>query len=265
MTRLDDRFQQLRRDGQKGFVAFVTAGDPDLDATREIALRLEEAGVDCLELGVPFSDPIADGPVIREASERALKTGATLPKILELVADLRTQTQLPLIMFSYLNPIFRYGVERFARDARESGVDGVLLTDLPPEEAEAFRAPLRASGLDTVFLVAPTSTDDRVKRITGLSSGFVYCISRLGVTGVRENVDQAVRPLVSRVRAHTDKPLAVGFGISRPEHAAQVAEVADAVVVGSALVRVVANNVGSPDVARCVAQTAGEIVKGLGR
>jgi tryptophan synthase alpha chain len=215
----------------------VTAGDPSLERTVAVALDLARAGVDVLELGVPFSDPLADGPVIQRASERALKGGTTLARVLDAVRAIRRQSELPLLLFSYSNPILRFGAERLAAEAREAGVDGVLVTDLPPEEAESWVLTARAEGLDTVFLAAPTSSDERLRRIAAASTGFVYAVSRTGVTGERDALSQDAAPLLARLREAGPLPVALGFGISTPEQAASAAALADGVVVGSTLVR----------------------------
>jgi tryptophan synthase alpha chain len=237
MTRIGSRFDALRRDGKKAFVGFVTAGDPSLEQTVDVALALEAGGCDILELGVPFSDPLADGPVIQRASERALRRGTTLARVLETVRAIRRQSQLPLVLFSYLNPLLRYGLPRLTAEARDSGVDGVLVTDLPPEEADEWLEGARGVELDTVFLAAPTSPDERLARVAAASRGFVYAVSRTGVTGEREAISGDARPLLERLRGRTQEPVALGFGISTPEQVEAAAQVADGVVVGSALVR----------------------------
>jgi tryptophan synthase alpha chain len=237
MSRIGDRFARLRAEGRKGFVAFVTAGDPSLETTIETAVALDREGVDVLELGVPFSDPLADGPVIQRSSERALGRGTTLAHVLEAVRRIRRRCDVPLLLFSYFNPLLRHGLERLAREGREAGLDGVLVTDLPPEEAEAWLPTARAHGLDTVFLAAPTSPDERLRRVAEATRGFVYAVSRTGVTGERQALSEDARPLVERLKALTREPVALGFGISTPEQEAAAAAVADGVVVGSALVR----------------------------
>jgi len=237
VSRIADQFARCRREGRKAFVAFVTAGDPSLERTITAACDLEAAGVDVLELGVPFSDPLADGPVIQRASDRALRQGTTLARVLDAVRALRRSSRLPLLLFTYFNPVARYGLERLARDARDAGVDGVLVTDLPPEEADDWLRAARPCGLDTVFLASPTSPPERLRRVAEASRGFVYALSRTGVTGEQQSLSEDARPLVERLRALTDEPVALGFGISTPEQAAAAAAVADGVVVGSALVR----------------------------
>jgi tryptophan synthase alpha chain len=217
-------------------VAYVTAGDPTLEATRRIVLALAEVGADVVELGVPFSDPLADGPVIQRASERALRGGTTLAGVIDLVRELRTSTEVPLVLFSYFNPILQLGIETFAEAAAKAGADGVLVTDLTPEESEEYRKIVRGRGLDTIFLAAPTSSDERLRRIAEVSSGFLYLISRTGVTGQREALPEDLPALLRRVRAATPLPIAVGFGISLPGHVSMLGGLADAAVVGSALV-----------------------------
>jgi len=237
MTRIGKRFDDLKKNGRKGFVAYITAGDPNFEKTHQLVLELERQGVDVLELGVPFSDPLADGPVIQEASQRALKAGATLDGVLNLVANLRKETEIPIVLFTYFNPIHRMGIERFVKRSKEVGVDGVLMLDLPPEEGGEYKQAMDASGLDTVFLVTPTTRDKRIALLTELTTGFVYYVSRTGVTGEREHVADALQEQIDRIRAVTDKPIAVGFGIAQPDQVAEVAAIADAAVVGSAIVR----------------------------
>ncbi len=217
-------------------MAYLTDGDPTLSASERIILAAAEAGADVIELGVPFSDPVADGPTIQRASERALRGGATVAGVLDLARRLRTRTEVPLVLFSYYNPILQMGLEKFARAAAEAGIDGVLATDMTPEESAEYRGVLRAQGLDTIFLGAPTSTDQRLAAIAECSSGFLYLISRTGVTGARESLPEELPALVKRARKFTKLPIAVGFGISQPEHVSGLAGIADAAVVGSALV-----------------------------
>jgi len=238
-TRVSSRFRDLRQRQAKGLVVYLTAGDPSLDATGELLAALDRAGADVIELGVPFSDPLADGPVIQRASERALRAGTTLRRILERFPAWRESVRAPIILFSYYNPILQYGLEKFARDAAQAGVDGALAVDLSPEEALAYVSLLRAQNLDTVFLASPTSTDARLERASELSSGFLYLISRTGVTGERSEISSSLRPLVERARQHTLLPLAAGFGISNATQVRAVQSVADAAVVGSAVVHAI--------------------------
>jgi tryptophan synthase alpha chain len=235
-THIGKRFAELRAAGELGIVAYITAGDPTLDATHRFVLALAEAGADVIELGVPFSDPLADGPTIQRASERALKSGTSLPGVLDLVRRIRQSSQIPLVLFSYYNPILQMGLEKFAAAAAEVGADGVLATDLSPEESADYRRILHAHGLDTIFLAAPTSSDERLKLISASSTGFLYIISRTGVTGAKDSLPDELPSLLRRARHFTDLPIAVGFGISLPGHVSILGGLADAAVVGSALV-----------------------------
>lgn len=257
-------FERLRREGRKGFIGYITAGDPSLDRTPEVVAALERGGVDMVELGVPFSDPIADGPVIQRASERALRAGTSLRGVLDAAAEIRRRSQIPLLLFTYLNPVLRYGLENLARDAAAVGIDGVLLTDLSVEEAERHIEPLRRHNLDTVFLAAPTSTQARLRLIAQYSKGFVYLVSRTGVTGVSDSLSASVRPLVEALRPMTGLPLAVGFGISRPEHMAAIGNLADAAVVGSAFVKVIEEHAGAPSLEAKLEALARELKSGFG-
>lgn len=236
-TRIKKLFKRLARENRAGFIGYITAGDPSLTATVDRVRMLEEAGVDLIELGVPFSDPLADGPVNQEAAHRALQAGATLPRVIETVANIRQHSDIPIVFFSYLNPFLAHGMDSMAQASAQVGVDGLLLLDLPVEEARAYRKSICGAGLDMIQLVTPTSPDDRIREITRSSSGFVYCVSRAGVTGARDEMDAGARGLVERIRRHTRLPVALGFGISQPEQAAAVARYADAVIVGSALVK----------------------------
>lgn len=235
-TRISRRFAELRASGELGIVAYITAGDPSLDATVKFVEALADAGADVIELGVPFSDPLADGPTIQRASERALKNGATLRGVLDLVARIRKSSQVPLVIFSYFNPVLQMGLEKFAADAAAAGADGVLITDLTPEESSKYREILVRHHLDTVFLAAPTSDAERLGKIAAVSSGFLYIISRTGVTGAKDSMADDLPALLRRVRSATQLPLAVGFGISQPSHVPMLGGLADAAVVGSALV-----------------------------
>jgi tryptophan synthase alpha chain len=236
-TRIGRRFEELCRRGEMGLVAFLSAGDPSLAATESFVLALDEAGADVVELGVPFSDPVADGPAIQRSSERALRAGASLSGVLDLVASIRRKSDVALVLFSYYNPVLQMGIERFAGRAAEAGADGVLITDLTPEEAGEYRSIVQAHGLDTVFLAAPTSSDERLARIAEVSTGFLYVISRTGVTGARKSLPEDLPALIRRVRLVSRLPIAVGFGISLPGQVSILGGLADAAVVGSALVQ----------------------------
>ena len=236
MSQITRAFDALKRKGRKGFIPFITAGDPDLETTRELIVELARAGATVIELGVPFTDPMADGPVIQRASERALRHGFDLAEVLQVVFDARKQTDVPIVLFSYYNPLLQFGIARLAGEAKSAGVDGVLVTDLVPEEASEFAAVLRANNLDMIFLVAPTSTDERLKMVAERATGFIYAVSRAGITGAREEMSAEAEKLVKRVRRFSDLPIAVGFGISTPKHVIGVWRFADAAVVGSALV-----------------------------
>jgi tryptophan synthase alpha chain len=258
-SRIARRFEQLRRTGELGLVAYITAGDPSLEASERIVPALAEAGADVIELGVPFSDPLADGPTIQRASERALRAGTTLAGVLRLVQKLRERTDVPLVLFSYFNPLLQMGLERFAGSAAEMGADGVLATDLTPEEASDYCRILRGRGLDTIFLAAPTSTEERLRHIAEVSSGFLYLISRTGVTGARRELPEDLPALVRRARAATPLPIAVGFGISLPGHVSILGGLADAAVVGSALVAEIEKAPSADAAAAAVA----DLVRGL--
>ncbi|HEY2962851.1 MAG TPA: tryptophan synthase subunit alpha [Pyrinomonadaceae bacterium] len=256
MGRIEEAFNQLKREGRKGFIPFITAGDPDLGTTAELLIELSQAGATVIELGVPFSDPMADGPVIQRASERALKNNPALNNILEVVHTARKQTQTPVILFSYFNPLLQFGINRLAAEARAAGVDGVLVTDLSPEEAGEFDGELRAHDLDMIFLIAPTSTDQRLNLVAQHARGFIYAVSRAGVTGVRTKVSAEAEKLVNRMRKFSSLPVAVGFGISNVEQARDVQRYADAVVVGSAIVAEMERLQGSPDLAKKIGEFA---------
>ncbi len=254
--RIPRKFRALANAGELGLIAYITAGDPSLDASAQIVLAAAEAGADIIELGVPFSDPVADGPVIQRASERALRSGTTLAGILELVRNLRAHTDAPLVLFSYFNPILQMGMQKFAESAASAGADGVLATDLTPEESVEYRATMQAHGLDTIFLAAPTSTEQRLTRIANASTGFLYLVSRTGVTGTREALPEGLPQLVRRIRNLSTLPIAVGFGISLPSHVSVLGGLADAAVVGSALMAEVA---GAASVDAAVAAVAARV------
>jgi len=260
MTRIEEEFNQLRREGRKGFIPYITAGDPDLETTASLILELERSGADLIELGVPFSDPMADGPVIQRASERALRNRVSARDCISLVAEIRKTSQVPIILFTYLNPILAIGLDRLGDELSRAGVDGVLATDLVPEEAGEYLKRLRGAGIDAVFLIAPTSTDERIKLVAEASSGFVYAVSRTGVTGVRQSLSEAASQLVSRARRFTDLPVAVGFGISTPDHVRDVWQHADAAVVGSRIVGEIEENLGNPSLVEKVGELARHLV-----
>lgn len=247
MSRIAETFANLRRDGRTGLVTYTTAGDPDLARSAEILKALDRAGADVLEVGVPFSDPLADGPVIQRATERALASGTTLGRVLDMVKSIRDGVNAPIVIFSYANPLLRMGLAEFANRAADAGVDGVLALDLPIEEADEFRRLLAANEIDTIFLLSPTTTEARIRKAAEIGRGFLYGISRLGVTGARDRVASGAEAMVKRIRQHTTMPIALGFGISRPEHVAEVGLYADAAVVGSALVSLIAEAGTSPD------------------
>lgn len=244
--RIAARFAARKREGRPALVAYLTAGDPHPEATAGLALAMERGGADILELGVPFSDPIADGPVIQAASDRALRAGTTVAKVLEIARAIRAKSEMPIVLFSYMNPLLRHGFERLAAEARGIGIDGLLLTDLSVEEAAGPVAALRAAGLDTIFLAAPTSTERRLRLVADYSTGFVYVVSRTGVTGERDAMAGHAGELCGRLRKLTDKPLAVGFGISKAEHVAEVGAYADGAIVGSAFMRLIEREGAAP-------------------
>jgi len=259
MNRIVDRFARLQREGRKGFIVYIGAGDPDLEATQQLGVAFDRLGVDVLELGVPFSDPLADGVVNQLAAQRGLEAGATPPRVLETVAALRTQSQIPVVLYIYFNLIHRYGVERFIQDAAKAGVDGLLVLDLPPEESGNYEVLMRQGGVCNIYLVAPTTPDDRIELIVKRGAGFIYYVSREGVTGMQAKVADSIAQMTAKIRAHTDLPIAVGFGISTPEQARAVAASAQAVVVGSAIVNRIAQAGKAPD----LVQQVGGFVKPL--
>ena len=252
MSRIDEKFRQLRSTGRKAFIPFLTAGDPSLDATLEIVLAMENAGADIIELGVPFSDPIADGPVIQRATERALKAGASLSRIFDLVRKIRISSEIPLLLFSYYNPLLNHGLTELARIGADIGLDGILASDLTIEEAPQFVDVVNAAGLNSVFLVSPTSSEERIERIAEVSTGFLYAVSRTGVTGTSDTLSGELVGFLQHLRRHTESPIAVGFGISRPEHVRAVWTVADGAVVGSAIVSQIEKELDSGRLAESV-------------
>ena len=256
MTALREVFEKTRSQNRAALVPYLTAGDPGLEETVGYAAALSEGGADLLELGVPFSDPLADGPVIQRASERALSAGTTTGQVLEAAAAIRDRTGMPLIIMSYLNPLLSFGWERFVREAADSGVVGTILTDVPPEEAGPFLPAAAEAGLGTVFLVAPTSSRERVRAAAAVTTGFLYCVTRLGVTGTQTSLSDAFRPVLETVREVSDVPVGVGFGISTPDHARDAGRAADGVIVGSALVRIVEESGGFREAEVALAEAA---------
>ncbi len=253
MNRIEARFAQLKLAGQKGLVIYIGAGDPDLEATRQLALAFDRAGVDVLELGVPFSDPLADGLVNQLAAQRGLESGTTPPTVLATVEAIRRESQIPIVLYVYFNILHRAGVEKFVTDAARAGVDGLLVLDLPPEEADDYERLMKAAGLCAVWLVAPTTPDERIAKIVRRATGFIYYISREGVTGMQARVSDTIGAMTAKIRAHSPLPVAVGFGISNPEQARLVASHAEAIVVGSAVVNQIAEHGKSPELVTRVA------------
>ena len=243
LSRLSERFDTLKQKGEKALICFVTAGDPSAEATADIVAALADAGADAVEIGLPYSDPLADGPSIQAASQRSLDGGMSVLKALEIVRQIRRKTpDLPLILMTYYNPILRYGLERYARDAREAGADAHIVTDLTPEESDDWRRISQANGLDTIFLLAPTSTADRIEIVARIASGFVYCVSRTGVTGARQDVPAELAVMINQIKAKTETPVCIGFGISQPEHVQKIAAISDGAIVGSSLVDLIHKN-----------------------
>jgi len=260
MNRIVERFQRLKQQGKKGFVVYIGAGDPNLAATRQLALAFDQAGVDVLELGVPFSDPLADGLVNQLAAQRGLESGTTPPKLLQTIAAIRSDSQVPIVLYVYFNILHKRGVREFIGDCAKAGVDGLLVLDLPPEESDNYERLMAEAGLCNIYLIAPTTPDDRMELIARRASGFIYYVSREGVTGMQAKVSDTIGAMTAKIRAHTQLPIAVGFGISNPEQAKTVAENAEAVVVGSAIVNQIAEHGKSPD----LVASASAFVKSLG-
>jgi tryptophan synthase alpha chain len=260
--RIERKFQELREKERAALVTYITAGDPSLELTPDVVFQLEKSGADIVELGVPFSDPMADGPTIQLASERALKGGTTLHGVLDAVRKIRKHSEIPLLLFGYYNPFFVYGLEKLAADASEAGVDGILSVDLPPEEAEEFKTHTDTKGLNLVFLLAPNSTAERISLVAEHASGFVYLVSVTGVTGERPNLDYSLKPVIDDIRKHIKLPVGVGFGVSTPSQVTKIARLADAVIVGSALVRIIEKD-GDNRVS--LLSRIGEFVSGLSK
>jgi tryptophan synthase alpha chain len=263
MNRIVERFARLNRERQKGFIVYLGAGDPNLEATRQLALAFDKLGVDVLELGVPFSDPLADGLVNQLAAQRGLESGTTPPKVLETVAAIRRESQIPIVLYIYFNLIHRRGIEQFIQDAAKAGVDGLLVLDLPPEESDGYEALMRRARLCHIYLVAPTTPEDRIELIVKRGAGFIYYVSREGVTGMQTKVADTIAQMTAKIRAHTSLPIAVGFGISTPEQAKTVAVSAEAVVVGSAIVDQVARHGRSPDLIERVSEFVESLVQAV--
>ncbi|MBI4853365.1 MAG: tryptophan synthase subunit alpha [Acidobacteria bacterium] len=259
MSRIAEKFQALKKVERKALIPYITAGDPDLAITEQLIIKMAECGADIIELGVPFSDPMADGPVIQRATERALTKGIKLVNILDLVGRVRKVSQIPIVLFSYFNPLLQFGLENLAKKAKEVGIDAILVTDLSPEESENFLNILKKHNLDMIFLLAPTSSDERMAKVAKLASGFIYAVSRTGITGMQQKLSDTVKPLVSRIRNHTNLPIAVGFGISNREQVKEVCYYADGAVVGS---RIVAEIEVSRDQSELV-EKIGNLVKEL--
>jgi tryptophan synthase alpha chain len=253
VNRIEERFSRLRASGQKGLVVYIGAGDPNLAATHQLALEFDRAGVDVLELGVPFSDPLADGLVNQLAAQRGLESGTTPPKVLATVAAIRKESQVPIVLYIYFNLIYKVGMKQFIADAAKAGVDGLLVLDLPPEESENYESLMRDAGLCNIYLIAPTTPDDRIELIAKRANGFIYYVSREGVTGMQQKVSDTIGMMTGKIRSHTTLPVAVGFGVSNPEQAKTVAANSEAVVVGSAIVNQIAANGKSPDLVPKVA------------
>jgi len=263
MNRIVERFARLKKAGKKGFIVYIGAGDPNLEATYQLALAFDQAGVDILELGVPFSDPLADGLVNQLAAQRGLESGTTPPGVLATVAAIRRESQLPIVLYIYFNLAHCYGLEKFIHDAAKAGVDGLLVLDLPPEESGNYEPLMRAAGLCNIYLVAPTTPDARIELIVKRATGFIYYISREGVTGMQEKVATNIAQMTAKIRQHTDLPIAVGFGISNPDQAKLVASCADAVVVGSAVVNQIAQHGNSPELVERVSKFVWPLVKAV--
>lgn len=263
MNRIDQKFIELKKAKRKAFIAFITAGDPDLKTTEALVLGFEKAGVDIIELGVPFSDPMADGPTIQASSMRALKHHVNIADILKLVSRLRARTQIPIVLMPYYNPVFHYGVTRFVKDSSAAGVDGVIIPDLPPEEAGELMAAAKKSDFATIFLAAPTTTDARLPKIVRASQGFIYYVSLTGVTGVRKDIPVDFKRDIGRIKSITAKPVCVGFGISTPEQVKAVAAAADGIIVGSAIVRCIEQNIGNKNIVQNVCRSVARLTSAL--
>ena len=263
VNRIDERFARLKKEGKKGLVIYIGAGDPDLESTKQLALAFDKAGVDVLELGVPFSDPLADGLVNQLAAQRGLESGTTPSKVLQSVAEIRKTSQVPLVLYIYFNLMHRYGLEKFIQDAAKAGVDGLLALDLPPEEMENYEDLMRKNGLNVIYLVAPTTPEDRIELIVKRGMGFIYYVSREGVTGMQTKIADTIGDMTKKIRAHTNLPIAIGFGISNPEQAKTVAQYSEAIVVGSAVVNQIAKLGKSPELVPTVSKFVSELAQAI--
>jgi len=254
MSKIDKLFNSLRKEGKTALIPFVIGGDPDLATTRQIILELERKGADLIEVGVPFSDPLADGPTIQKASLRALAQNVSLSDIISLAATLKDEIKIPLVLMTYCNPIYKYGLDNFVNDAVSAGISGVAVPDLTPEEAHSLKKHADSRGLDMIFFLAPTSTEERIKMITRGSKGFIYYVSLTGTTGARKQLSSTLAPSIKKIREYTNKPIAVGFGISTPDQANEVASYADGVIVGSAIVEIIEKNLNSKHIVKTVGE-----------
>jgi len=263
MNRIDQKFKELSRKKKKAFIAFVTAGDPNLKTTEELVLAFEQAGTDIVELGVPFSDPLADGPTIQASSQRALKKGVNLEKILKTVSRIRQKSQVPIVLMTYYNPVFHYGEDKFMRDAKKCGVDGFIIPDLPPEEAKGLIRSAKARDLSTIFFLAPTTTSQRMKRVVKASTGFVYYVSMTGVTGASKGFSKENAAKIRSAKRFTKKPICVGFGVSTPSQVKSVAKIADGVIVGSAIVKQIDRNKGKKNLVKNVSRLVWTLAQSL--
>ena len=263
MNRIEEKFAQLKKSSGKAFISYITAGDPNLERTEQLVLALERAGTDIVELGIPFSDPLADGKTNQEAAERALKNNVTLKQVINLVSNLRQKTQIPIIFFTYINPVYQYGYENFAKDAASAGVDGVLALDMPPEEVSPLKKELDKTGVHSIFLIAPTSTEERIKKITAQANGFIYYVSRTGVTGEQKSMSDDIEEHINLIKKHSKLPIAVGFGVSNPEHVCEISKFADGVVVGSAIVRRIGEGGNSDDMIQNIEKFVEELTNPL--
>lgn len=265
MNRIDLLFKKLRRQRKKGFIVYITAGDPNLAVTERLIVELEKSGVDLIELGIPFSDPLADGPTIQRASQRAIAKGVNIKSILGMVRSSRKKVSLPLVFMTYYNLVSHYGLRKFVKEAKQSGADGVIIPDLPPEEAEELTALAKKEDFATIFLAAPTSTKPRLKKIAVKSKGFIYYVSLTGVTGARERLPQDILDHVRSLKRITKKPVCVGFGVSKPAQARRISQLADGVIVGSAIIRVIEKNIGKRDLYKKVSRFASSLEKAIHR